>query len=129
MLVVPGGDGFAWKVSLTVIMSINQKGTQPGSPGSGDWSTPMYALSTDNSCATGVSIFFSMSMLAADNFVVPFVSPGLTRSWTMYGEITFNNNMPEWVPGTQYFLCFYNIGEGYPDSNAIGVYPTLTKIV
>jgi hypothetical protein len=129
MFVVPT-DGFVWKISLTVLMTINQNGDPPNPPsGSGDWSTPMYGLATSSNCATGVSIVFSMSMLAADNDVLPFVQPGVTRSWTLFGELTYNVGQPGYIPGDTYYLCFYNVGQGYPSSNAIGVYPTAVRVL
>lgn len=128
MFIVPS-DGTVWKISLTFIMAINQKGPLGGPNGVGDWSTPQFGLSSDNSCATGISVIFGMSMLAADNFFVPFVTPGVTRSWTYYGEVTFSTTMPGWSPGSAYYLCFLNIGQGYPGENAVAIFPSAVRVV
>ena len=128
MFIVPL-DGSVWKISLTFIMAINQKGPSGGPNGVGDWSTPQFGLSTDNSCATGISAIFGMSMLAADNFGIPSLVSGLTRSWTYYGEVTFITSMGGWVPGTAYYLCYLNIGQGYPGESAVATFPAAVRVV
>lgn len=129
MFVVPP-EGRVYRISLSISMTITQQ--NPTGPGCSNttFSTPQYALSTDNSCATGIDPVFSVSMAAYDRDCTPVFGPfGQSRSYTYYGEITLNTAMPEWAPGTMYFLCFLNIGAGFPVSNGLTVYPALTKVI
>lgn len=126
----PGNNGFLtyvvppsgrlWKLSLYIVMSLFQQSTDHFN----NYFTPTFAMSADQTCQTNVNILFSMSMFAFDNSG----NPG-ANSFFYYGEITAYSALPEWTPGTRYYLCVYNIGEGYPSSSSTYMFfPMVTKI-
>lgn len=117
--IVPQGH-YVWRLSLTVLTLNNQQGASHV----GDFSTRSYGLSTDASCSTGIAFYFSMTMMAYDNN-----GAAALRSYVYSGDLTIYTWLPGWAPGTQYYLCWTNSGEGYPGTSVYAAFPELTRII